>query len=303
MYRTAVVKLAILTYSAAILHGVTCIAQPWTLVCEVYPWLASGVLTYARLTELPEGVLIRAADLTITETQLQDQINSATAQLRSQLRANAFFLLEQLATKGLLVSLAKADGQTEPNDSALIEQYLRRIIRDVNVTDQDIIRFYNDNKDAIGGVSLELVRDQIRQMLLEQRQQAMVQEHIRTMGQRMAIGVSRAWGGAQAQLAMDNSVDKARASGRPSLVDFGSTNCIPCQMLAPILETLRKKYEGRLNVLLVHAGENQILAARFRVEAIPTLIFFDSKGREVFRHVGFWPQDQIEASLAQIGIR
>ena len=90
-------------------------------------------------------------------------------------------------------------------------------------------------------------------------------EHIRTLGQRMSIEVSAAWTKEQSVLARDNPVDKARSSGKPSLVDFGSTGCRPCDMLAPILETLKNKYDGKVNVLFVHVGQEQILAARYGI--------------------------------------
>jgi thioredoxin 1 len=104
-------------------------------------------------------------------------------------------------------------------------------------------------------------------------------------------------------LATDNPVDKARSSGRPSLVDFGSKGCKPCDMLAPILAELKKKHDGRANVIFINVRDEQILAARYGIESIPTQIFFDKDGKEVFRHVGFFPQDQIEKKLAEIGVK
>ena len=74
-------------------------------------------------------------------------------------------------------------------------------------------------------------------------------------------------------------------------------------MLAPILETLKTKYSGRANVLFVSVQTEQILAARYGVQTIPVQVFFDAKGAEVFRHVGFWPQDQLEKKLAEMGVK
>ena len=101
----------------------------------------------------------------------------------------------------------------------------------------------------------------------------------------------------------DNPVDKARASGKPSMVDFGRDGCRPCDMMAPILETLKKDYEGKAEILFVHVGEEQILAARYDVRSIPVQVFFDKDGKEVFRHTGFFPQDEIEKKLAKMGVK
>ncbi len=106
----------------------------------------------------------------------------------------------------------------------------------------------------------------------------------------------------QAVLARDNPVDQARDSGKPSLVDFGATGCGPCDRMTPILEDLEDKYPGKRNVLFVHVCEKQILGAKYGIQTIPVQVFFDKDGREVFRHTGFFPQDEIEKKLAEMGV-
>ena len=73
-------------------------------------------------------------------------------------------------------------------------------------------------------------------------------------------------------------------------------------MMAPILKDLGKKYEGRANVLFVHVREEQMLATRYGIQSIPVQMFFDKDGKEVFRHTGFFPQEEIEKKLKEIGI-
>jgi thioredoxin 1 len=153
------------------------------------------------------------------------------------------------------------------------------------------------------GASLAQVKPQIEQFLQQQKQQDVVDEHVRTIGKRIQIDISTSWLKTQATLAQDNLVDKARSGGRTSLVDFGSTGCVPCDMMAPILDTLREKYKEKINVVFIHVGEEPILASRYGVQSIPVQIFFDKTGKEVFRHVGFFPQEQIEKKLSQIGVK
>ena len=74
-------------------------------------------------------------------------------------------------------------------------------------------------------------------------------------------------------------------------------------MLAPILETLKKKYDGQANVVVVLVTQEQILAARYGIEAIPVQVFFDKDGKEVFRHLGFFPQEEIEKQMAKLGVK
>ena len=71
-------------------------------------------------------------------------------------------------------------------------------------------------------------------------------------------------------------------------------------MMEPILETLHEKYKNKINVLFINVTEEPILASRYDVQAIPVQIFFDSSGKEFFRHVGFFPQEQIETKISEM---
>ncbi len=283
------------------------VAKKPALVHEAYPGLASNSLTYARLSDLPAGVLLRTEGLTISDKDVANEIAKAPQEVQTQLKKNAFFMLENLATRKLLVALAQAKTPEQkdapaPDERELIQKYLTALAANVEVNDAEVAEFYENNKDACGGATLDQVKDQIRQVVLQQKQQDLVAEYVRTLGQRMAIEVSAAWTKEQSVLARDNPVDKARASGKPSLVDFGSTGCRPCDMLAPILEALKKKYAGKVNVLFIHVGQEQLLAARYGIQTIPVQFFYDRNGKEFFRHVGFWPQVEIEKKLAEMGV-
>jgi thioredoxin 1 len=88
----------------------------------------------------------------------------------------------------------------------------------------------------------------------------------------------------------------------PRLVDLGKGTCIPCKMMAPILEELKSEYEGKAVVEVIDLREVPEAAKTYNIRVIPTQIFFDSNGEEVWRHEGFLPRDQIVAKLAEIGV-
>ncbi len=277
--------------------------QDGRLLCDAYPWLAQGSLTYARVVPLPDGVVLRSGDLSIRSSQIEDKIASAPQEVRAQLRSNAIYILENLATRQILISLAKANRSGQPpvkDERQLLEGFLKGLVADVKVSDEEVERFYRDNEDAIGGARLEQVKDQIRQLLVQQRQQDLIKRYVATLGKQVSVELSESWIKAQAALAKENPVDKARSSGLPSLVDFGSTTCVPCQMMAPIIEKLKSDYAGRLNVVFVNVNEQKVLASRYEIEAIPTLIFYDKHGKEVSRHVGFLPEEQVRHRLREI---
>ena len=95
----------------------------------------------------------------------------------------------------------------------------------------------------------------------------------------------------------------APAAGPPRLLDLGSKNCIPCKKMAPVLEELRKEYEGKFRVDFVDVWlpENEADARRHGIRVIPTQIFFDGSGRELFRHEGFYSKEDILSKWKELG--
>lgn len=91
--------------------------------------------------------------------------------------------------------------------------------------------------------------------------------------------------------------------GMVTLVDLGAKKCIPCKMMAPILEKLEKVYAGRAAVVFLDVWEDPIPARRFGIRGIPTQIFFDKKGREVYRHEGFLSEAAIVQQLKEMGVK
>lgn len=273
------------------------------------PGLSSGPLTQARLVRLPDGLVLRTRSVQINQREVAAEIGKAPQRLRAQLRQNAFFLLEQLATRRLLLSEARAWAAKQnperkgESEDALIRRYLQTLADRVSVGDEELRAFYSQNKELVGGAPFEAVRDDLKRYLVGEKQQAAVEAHIDRLAERAAAEVDEAWTKQRCRLAMDNLVDKARRSGKPTLVDFGATGCKPCDMMTPILVSLKRKYAGRLNVLFVHVQEEQILATRYGVKGIPVQVFFDKAGREVFRHEGFFPQGQIEQKLSDMGLK
>ncbi len=94
----------------------------------------------------------------------------------------------------------------------------------------------------------------------------------------------------------------AVVAGLPKLVDLGADKCIPCKMMAPVLEELKKDYAGKLNVQFIDVWKNPDAGKAYGIEMIPTQIFFDAAGKELFRHVGFFGKDDIFAQWKELGV-
>ena len=98
-------------------------------------------------------------------------------------------------------------------------------------------------------------------------------------------------------------VNQALSSGKPAVIDLGARTCIPCKKMAPILESLAGEYRGKASVLFIDAHEDQAAAKRFKVQMIPTQIFFDAQGKEVKRHIGFMDKPGIVKELKAAGLK
>lgn len=88
----------------------------------------------------------------------------------------------------------------------------------------------------------------------------------------------------------------------PKLLDLGAGKCVPCRMMAPILEELKKEYAGKMNVEFIDVWVNPDAAKPYGIEVIPTQIFFDADGKELFRHVGFFAKADILAKWKELGV-
>ena len=97
-------------------------------------------------------------------------------------------------------------------------------------------------------------------------------------------------------------VREAPVKGMVTMLDLGADSCIPCKMMAPIMEKMERKYEGKAAVVFIDVWEHREQAARFGIRAIPTQIFFDADSKEVYRHAGFMSEKAIVNVMEQLGV-
>jgi thioredoxin 1 len=92
-------------------------------------------------------------------------------------------------------------------------------------------------------------------------------------------------------------------AGMVTMIDLGAKKCIPCKMMAPIMEKMEEKYVGKAAIVFIDVWENPEQARRFGIRGIPTQIFYDANGKEMMRHVGFMPEEAIVQTLSQLGVK
>ncbi len=94
----------------------------------------------------------------------------------------------------------------------------------------------------------------------------------------------------------------ATSSKLPKLVDLGADKCIPCKLMAPVLKELKTEYEGRMDVEFIDVWKKPDAAKQYKIQLIPTQIFFDASGKELFRHEGFFGKEDILKKWKELGL-
>lgn len=99
--------------------------------------------------------------------------------------------------------------------------------------------------------------------------------------------------------------NKETESFKVTFIELGSVKCIPCQQMQPVMKSVEKKYGKDVKVVFhdVWTEAGAPYAKQYGIEAIPTQVFLDENGQEYFRHVGFFPEEDLVKVLKQKGVK
>ena len=100
----------------------------------------------------------------------------------------------------------------------------------------------------------------------------------------------------------ENEPAAVQAENLPRLLELGSVGCQACAKMEPVIEELRREYEGRLSVEFYDVRQNPAPAEKYGIKLIPTQIFLDAEGNEFYRHQGYFPKEEIVAVLERMGV-
>lgn len=81
-----------------------------------------------------------------------------------------------------------------------------------------------------------------------------------------------------------------------TFLEFGAVGCAPCKKMEKEMETIRKDFAGKVNVRFINLSKkwNKDWADYFKIQTIPTQVILDSQGKEIYRHVGYIPADELK---------
>lgn len=88
----------------------------------------------------------------------------------------------------------------------------------------------------------------------------------------------------------------------PRFLDLGSTTCVPCKAMLKVMEEMKAEYAGKLRVDFINVTVDKTASKTYGIDQIPTQIIFDANGKELYRHVGFFPKDEVDAKLKALGV-
>jgi len=278
-------------------------------------FLAAGVMGYLKFFAWnPERQKLASINQrSITVAQFGRELAKMPAPYQDMLREEPKEFLEQLVLKEILLQEAERQGiKSEPGakgeeaEMSLVQGLLKKEILDkVKVGQEEVEAIYREHRDQMGKKTLSEVAPLIENIIREAKGKEKVEEYVTSLRKNASVEIREKY--VQALTAPSPQTDtaeefkKAIQSGQPVLVDFGSNSCMPCRQIRPILKEVKQDYAGKAHVLVIDVYKFKELAAEYRVQLIPTLIFFDIKGKEVFRHMGAWDKSSIVGKLKEAG--
>lgn len=96
---------------------------------------------------------------------------------------------------------------------------------------------------------------------------------------------------------------KTATAQKPKIIDFGSKQCKTCKAMEVILESLKEKHSDRFITEFVDVWmpENEVFAQSYDIQSIPTQVFLNDKGKEIYRNVGLITEEVL-AKWKELGI-
>jgi len=284
--------------------------------------LAGAFVFYFFYLQHPSRqILARVNDDKITVDQFNEELAKVEpALIRNMLREEPNNLLERMIVRALLLQEAKKQGVSAPvktykdaaanplppDDSIIAEFIGKKFPSPPEVTREEVEGFYKMYKNRMEGKPLKEVAPAIEQYIRDAKSREALGQFLEEIRKNAKVDIN------QAQLQKvtvkppemntEDELKQALTSGKPVLVDFGANSCLPCRELRPVLKEIAAEHSEKANILVIDVYKYQNLAREHKVLMLPTLIFFDSKGKETFRNVGIMEKEKIIGKLKEIGM-
>jgi thioredoxin 1 len=88
-----------------------------------------------------------------------------------------------------------------------------------------------------------------------------------------------------------------------TFIELGADRCIPCKKMQPIMKEIAAEFAEDVQVVFYDVWKDPEPGRKYGIQLIPTQVFVDAKGKEVYRHVGFFPKEELVAVLVKQGAK
>jgi thioredoxin 1 len=284
--------------------------------------LAGAFLFYFFYLQHPSRqILVRVNDDKITVDQFNKELAKVEpALIRDMLREEPNNLLERMIVRALLLQEAKKQGVSAPvktfkdaaanplppDESIIAELIGKKFPSPPEVTREEVEGFYKMYKNRMEGKPLKEVAPAIEQYIREAKSREALGQFLEEIRKNAKVDINQAQLQKVAvkppEMNTEDELKQALTSGKPVLVDFGANSCLPCRELRPVLKEIAAQHSEKARILVIDVYKYQNLAREHKVLMLPTLVFFDSKGKETFRNVGIMEKEKIIGKLKEIGM-
>jgi len=256
----------------------------------------------------------------ITLEQYNKELTKLQEPIKSMYMEEPEKLIEGIIVRVLLIQEAKKQGIKPPvktykdagkdslsSDEALVTELMKtKFSKPPEVTKEEVAAFYEIFKGQLGGERLEKVAPAVEQIIREGKQEQAVEQYLKDLRANGKVEIDqirlKKIAAKPPESNTEDEFKKALGGGKPLLVDFGANSCVPCRQMRPVLKELEKEYTGKAGILVIDVYKYQNLAKDYKVQVIPTLVFFDAKGKEVYRQMGAMEKDKIAEKLKEAGV-
>jgi len=282
--------------------------------------IAAALFYFLYLGSPGRQVLASVNGEKITVNQFNKEVEKVKFPEREMYKEEPQQFIEGMVLRLLLLQEAKKQGTTLPPktykdtdkealspDEALVAEFMKiKFSTPPAVTREEIQEFYKVFKDRMEGKKLDQVAPMIEKIIQEAKQREAFETFMGDLQKNAKLEINqdriKKIAAKPPESNTEEEFKKALQGGKPTLVDFGANSCQPCRLMRPVLKEIDKEYSTKAQILVLDVYKYQKLASEYRVVFIPTLVFFDAKGKEVFRHVGVLEKDQIISKLKEIGM-
>jgi thioredoxin 1 len=284
--------------------------------------IAGAILFYFFYLQNPSRqVLARVNDEKITVEQFNKEIAKVEPPLiRDMFREEPNNLLERMIVRILLLQEAKKQGLSAPvktykdpankplppEESIIVDLIGKKFSSPPDVKREEVEGFYKMYKDRMQGKTLKEVAPAIEQYIREAKQQQALAQFIEELRKNAKVDINqerlKKIAAKPPEMDTEEDLKQALTSGKPVLVDFGANSCVPCRQMRPVLKEIGTEYSEKAKVVVIDVYKYQKLAQEYKILMLPTLVFFDPKGKEAFRNVGPLEKEKIIAKLKEIGM-